>query len=160
MTTSTPLPVLQKGSQGAAVKELQTLLNKYIGMPSIGGPIAIDGIFGNATEARVKLAQYRYLLQMDGIVGKLTWQALKANAALLASKPVLRRNSMGIEVEIVQKLLKEGGYYKSTVDQVFGQNTEKAVQAFQRDRQLVADGIVGLKTWQECEKLAIYLAFD
>lgn len=160
MNAPTTLPVLQKGSQGAAVKELQTLLNKHFGVPSIGGPIVVDGIFGQVTEARVKTAQYRYLLKMDGIVGNLTWKALKANSALTATKPTLRRGSTGSEVEVVQKLLKESGYYKSVIDQIFGQNTENAVKAFQRDRKLTVDGIVGVKTWQEYEKLATYLTFD
>jgi len=160
MSTAITSPILQKGSQGAAVKELQTLLNRHFGTASIGGPIAVDGIFGTITENRVKTAQYRYLLQRDGIVGAQTWQALRANAAPITNKPVLRQGSTGIDVEIVQGLLKEAGYYKSVVDQIFGQNTEAAVRAFQRDRQLQVDGVVGAKTWKALEDLATFLTFD
>lgn len=160
MTTITTSPVLKKGSQGDAVKELQKLLNRHFATRSIGGPIVVDGIFGSATESRVKTAQFRYLLQRDGIVGASTWQALRVNAAPIATKPVLRRSSTGIDVEIIQGLLKDSGYYKSVVDQVFGQNTEAAVRAFQRDRQLLVDGIVGAKTWKAFEDLATYLTFD
>ena len=160
MNTTITSPVLQKGSQGAAVKELQTLLNRYVGTGSIGGPIAVDGIFGSVTENRVKTAQYRYLLKRDGIVGAQTWQALRANAAPIAAKPILRRGSTGSDVEIAQGLLKDGGYYKSAVDQIFGQHTEAAVRAFQQARQLQVDGVIGAKTWKAFENLAVFLTFD
>lgn len=160
MNTTVNSPVLQKGSQGAAVRELQTLLNRYVGTQSIGGPIAVDGIFGPTTEERVKTAQYRYLLKRDGIVGSQTWQALRGNAALIATKPILRRGSTGADVEIIQALLKEAGIYKSIVDQIFGQQTETAVRTFQRDRQLQVDGVVGTKTWKALENTAIFLTFD
>lgn len=160
MNTSVTSPVLSKGSQGAAVKELQTLLNRHVGTPSIGGPIAVDGIFGSATETRVKTAQFRYLLKSDGIVGPQTWQALRANAAPITTKAVLRRGSTGSDVEIVQNLLKQIGLYKSVVDQVFGQNTEAAVREYQRINQLQVDGVVGSKTWKVLEMTATFLTFD
>ncbi len=160
MTTATTFPILKNGSQGAAVQELQTLLNYYFGIPALGGPIAVDGIFGAVTENRVKIAQYRYLLKQDGIVGSQTWQALRTNTAPIAVKPTLRRGSQGTDVEIIQRLLKDGGFYQSAVDQVFGPQTEASVRAFQRDRRLVGDGVVGPKTWAVFEELAILLTFD
>lgn len=160
MNTSVTSPILSKGSQGAAVKELQTLLNRYVGTPSIGGPIAVDGIFGSTTEARVKLAQFRYLLKSDGIAGLQTWQALRANAAPITTKAILRRGNTGSDVEIVQNLLKQIGLYKSAIDQVFGQNTEAAVREYQRINQLQVDGVVGSKTWKVLETTAIFLTFD
>lgn len=160
MTTTTSSPVLKKGSQGAAVKELQTLLNRHFSKPAIGLPIAVDGIFGSKTEERVKIAQYRYLLQQDGIVGSQTWQALRTNTAPIAAKPVLRRGSTNMDVAIVQGLLKDIGLYKSAVDQIFGQNTEAAVRDFQRQNQLQVDGVVGAKTWKALENVAIFQTFD
>lgn len=160
MNTATTSSVLKIGSQGAAVKELQTLLNQYVYSPAMGDRLVVDGIFGAKTESRVKTAQYRYLLQRDGVVGAQTWQALKTNTAPIATKPILRRGSTGVEVEIAQTVLKEGGYYKSTVDQIFGQTTEAAVRAFQHDRQLQVDGVIGLKTWKALEALATYLTID
>lgn len=160
MNTATTSPVLKIGSQGAAVKELQTLLNLHVYSAAMGDRLVVDGIFGAKTEDRVKTAQYRYLLQRDGVVGAQTWQALKTNTAPIATKPALRRGSTGVEVEIAQTVLREGGYYKSTVDKNFGQNTEAAVRAFQHDRQLQVDGVIGLKTWQALENLATFLTFD
>jgi N-acetyl-anhydromuramyl-L-alanine amidase AmpD len=62
-----------------------------------------------------------------------------------SARPTLRRGSTGTLVEEIQAKLKvntaAGG--KGT----FGPKTEAAVRAFQRERGLVPDGIVGPKTW-------------
>ena len=62
-------PVLRRGSQGAAVRELQRLLARR-------APLAIDGAFGPATHAAVVAFQRVNQLLPDGIVGQLTWAAL------------------------------------------------------------------------------------
>lgn len=54
--------------------------------------------------------------------------------------------SRGDEVRRVQKKLKELGYYKGTVDGIYGTATKKAVIAFQKNCGITADGIVGAKT--------------
>ena len=56
-------------------------------------------------------------------------------------KPVLRRGATGSEVEAVQELL------GATVDGIYGPNTEARVKEFQRQADLVADGVVGPATW-------------
>ncbi|MBE6732856.1 MAG: spore cortex-lytic enzyme [Ruminococcaceae bacterium] len=57
-----------------------------------------------------------------------------------------RMGSMGQEVEKIQSVLLEWGYYKGAVDGIFGTNTRNAVIAFQKANGLSADGIVGEKT--------------
>lgn len=64
-------PVLRRGSFGAAVIELQELLNKA------GAMITVDADFGAATETAVKAFQKRKKLEIDGIVGNGTWTALR-----------------------------------------------------------------------------------
>lgn len=54
--------------------------------------------------------------------------------------------STGSEVTQIQSRLKEWGYYKGSVDGIFGTATRNAVIAFQKANGLVADGIVGNKT--------------
>lgn len=78
--TSTPptppsqCPTLRFGSQGASVRELQTLLVAHGFNP---GPI--DGIFGSRTQSAVIAFQRSRGLVQDGIVGVLTWTALGVN---------------------------------------------------------------------------------
>ena len=52
----------------------------------------------------------------------------------------------GDDVEEVQKELKLQGYNCGSADGVFGKKTKTAVQAFQLEHNLTADGIVGRKT--------------
>ncbi len=54
----------------------------------------------------------------------------------------------------VQKALKNAGFYKGSVDGKVGQQTKKAVESFQRQHDLTADGVVGRRTWEE---LKVYL---
>lgn len=69
-------PTLSFGSQGASVRELQTLLRNQGFNP---GPI--DGIFGNQTHSAVIAFQRSKGLIPDGVVGIQTWTALGVNCA-------------------------------------------------------------------------------
>ena len=68
---------------------------------------------------------------------------------------VLRTGSKGDAVYLLQKKLKELGYYTGTVDSEYGMGTANAVKDFQQANGLLADGIAGEKTQ---EKLYSYYA--
>lgn len=57
-----------------------------------------------------------------------------------------RYGSTGAEVRQIQTKLKNWGYYKGSVDGIFGSQTLAAVKSFQRKNGLAVDGIVGEKT--------------
>jgi peptidoglycan hydrolase-like protein with peptidoglycan-binding domain len=154
-TTTATNPTLQIGSQGLKVKELQELLNRRVSRDYF---VIVDGIFGSKTERAVKVFQYSVLLKSDGIVGLKTWKALSTNS--LVDMPSLRRGSSGETVKIVQQVLKDGNFYTGLIDGDFGSKTEAAVKVFQKDRGVMADGIIGNSTWQALRGLATYLAFD
>ena len=67
------LPTLRRGDDGAAVKELQTILNETV---KYGG-LEVDGVYGRATMAAVRAFQGDNGLTPDGICGPLTWAALQ-----------------------------------------------------------------------------------
>ena len=50
-------------------------------------------------------------------------------------------------MKTLQRLLNAMFYDCGTVDGIWGVKTNKAVLAFQKDKGLVVDGIVGAKTW-------------
>jgi len=54
----------------------------------------------------------------------------------------------------IQKALQVAGYYKGALDGKIGPATRSAIKSFQKDQGLVADGVVGRKTWS---KLKVYL---
>jgi putative chitinase len=80
---SDPRPVLRRGSTGAAVGDLQTMLSK------LKFALAIDQDFGAATELAVMRFQSDKKLTVDGIVGKKTWDAIEkaAGSTSLSSRP-------------------------------------------------------------------------
>lgn len=55
----------------------------------------------------------------------------------------------------IQEALKSAGYYEGKIDGSIGPKTKKAVEKFQEDNGLKADGKVGQKTWA---KLGAHLA--
>ena len=76
-TVKIAMPVLKKGSTGAAVKTLQRLLRQLQYVNTDGKTLLIvDGSFGSNTEAAVKRYQQKHLNSVDGIVGEWTWNKL------------------------------------------------------------------------------------
>jgi peptidoglycan hydrolase-like protein with peptidoglycan-binding domain len=139
-------PLLQLGARGEAVRELQVLLTNlsvYIG--------TIDGIFGRDVKSAVIAYQHRVFLVEDGIVGPLTWQALYAGGPV--NMPILQQGSKGKTVLTLQRLLNITKDYLGAIDGDFGSGTKAAVQAFQKRSGLVADGIVGERTWNALSKI-------
>lgn len=67
----------------------------------------------------------------------------------------LRSGSRGQSVTQLQQRLEDLGYYKSKVDGSYGRNTKAAVEAFQRDHGLTADGIAGPKTLAALDALML-----
>lgn len=56
---------------------------------------------------------------------------------------LLKKGSKGIDVKVVQ------GFLYLQQDGIFGDLTEEAVKEFQKENNLVVDGIVGDKTWSK-----------
>jgi peptidoglycan hydrolase-like protein with peptidoglycan-binding domain len=138
-------PTLRNGSTGNHVRRLQRLLV----MMKLLGYTEIIGTFGPLTEQAVKDFQESSGLTIDGIVGALTWQALPADP----NTPSLKRGSQGTAVTALQQGLKK---YSSdpgsatdpgSVDGDFGAKTDSAVRAYQNERGVTADGVVGDQTW-------------
>jgi N-acetylmuramoyl-L-alanine amidase len=166
-----PTPVrslLNMGSSGADVQELQSVLRL---MGYYGG--AIDGQFTEATLIAVTRFQQAVGLSQDGIVGSATWTKLLPPApgeaaATIAAPPaptaptaapaatvpastaplaILRKGAAGDSVVLLQQRLRAIGVYSGPIDGVFGDETDVAVKAAQRQAKLEEDGVVGGATW-------------
>ncbi|MBR4904420.1 MAG: C40 family peptidase [Selenomonadaceae bacterium] len=68
------------------------------------------------------------------------------------ASPTLSKNSRGNDVLILQKKLYLIGYNITELDGVFGNETEKAVTAFQKDQKISATGVVTNVTWRALKK--------
>lgn len=71
------------------------------------------------------------------------------NAAPIPALPKLRSGMTGEWVKRLQEALNEAVDARLTLDGDFGPKTDRAVRIFQKERGLVADGVVGPYTWQQ-----------
>jgi peptidoglycan hydrolase-like protein with peptidoglycan-binding domain len=137
-------PVLREGSRGEDVRRLQRILVMIKLLDYTG----IDGDFGPRTQTGVRSFQAGNGLTDDGVVGPRTWAALPADPGTRQ----LARGASGDVVAALQRALREyGGPGTPTdpgpADGEFGQHTENAVRAYQGDRGIPVDGVVGDLTW-------------
>jgi peptidoglycan hydrolase-like protein with peptidoglycan-binding domain len=141
--TISPWPVVQNGNNGHPIQTLQYLLRAR------GHHIAVDDVFGSATEAAVKAFQTSKGLAAVGIVSPQTWTALIIQVKKGSSGDAVR----GVQEEFQFRNLSGDPSKGLQVDGVFGPQTDSAVRGFQHALSLdiplvVVDGIVGPITWQ------------
>ncbi len=138
-------PTLSNGSTGKDVKRLQRLLV----MMKLMDFTRITGTFDPQTVQAVQDFQQGKGLTVDGIVGPQTWGALPADP----NTPFLERGDNGPAVKALQQGLKKynpvagAATDPGPVDGDFGPKTENAVRAYQGERGVEVDGIVGDETW-------------
>lgn len=106
--------MLKKGDKGALVSQLQVTLNK------LGYQLVVDGSFGPAVENAVKSFQKASGLIVDGIVGKVTMDAL---GKATQSKPSQSKEGVRMfkptrkvfqdETEDLFRLAREAGIFSS-----------------------------------------------
>ena len=137
-------PTLRIGATGSDVRRLQRLLVEIKSLSFDG----IDGSFGANTGSTVKDFQAGNGLTVDGIVGPQTWSKLPADPGTAT----LSEGATGTAVSALQKGLKSYSTQNPAadpgpIDGVFGPRTAAAVRAYQSDRGVSVDGIVGDRTW-------------
>ncbi len=80
ITTNIPVAssyyFLSKNSVGLSVYMMQQLLNEIASVNPCLRAIFVDGYFQDETYQAVKQFQYLYDLNIDGIIGKQTWDAI------------------------------------------------------------------------------------
>ena len=141
---------VEYGQTNNLVKQVQeklTALGYYEG--------AIDSTFGYSTYMAVRDFQKVNSLQVDGIVGSITWHKLMG-ASALPKPPVpvdppavirLEYGTTGLLVQQAQERLMTLKYYAGPIDAKYGYSTVAAVRAFQKVNGLKEDGIIGPNSW-------------
>jgi N-acetylmuramoyl-L-alanine amidase len=96
----------------------------------------------------VRTFQDRRGLRVDGVCGEHTWSALVEAGWRLGDRPLYLMSPMqrGDDVAELQRRLGCLGFDAGRVDGIFGPNTDRALQDFQRNGGLVADAICGPAT--------------
>lgn len=72
---------------------------------------------------------------------------LVAPPVAFAAQPTVRYGSRGEAVRLLQRLLKQHGYYASAIDGQFGRGTANAVLNYQRAQRLYDDAVFGPASW-------------
>src|SRR5262245_15432419 len=78
-------PTVRLGCLGDAVMTLQAALNLWTG--SQQSRLFVDGFFGLCTNSKVREYQAAHDLAPDGVVGPLTWEALRPLVERVAPTP-------------------------------------------------------------------------
>lgn len=150
---------LRLGAQGTNVSAIQIYLNKIAEYYPAIPRVVVDGVFGNSTKNQVEAFQKQFDLKPDGIVGEKTWNTIVnayealLNVSLYPGTPLALGDRNDSVRKLQQYLRVISQVYPSIpkveVDGVFGNQTKKAVEAFQNNFGLKADGIVGKQTWNK-----------
>lgn len=159
--------LLKLGTRGPSVRILQYYL-QFLSFFNLKLPyVSMDGIFGQETYDAVLTFQSLYGLEVDGIVGKNTWDMIQdAYIGVLNSLPdeyrsyssllypgyIITTGASGKVVEQLQTFLKtiadnNPAVPQVTVDGYYGNQTKNAVLAIQKLQGLEQNGQVGVLTW-------------
>lgn len=110
---------------------------------------SIDKLTAGGTRSRQEIADKMLLYNKANgkALAGLTRRRQAERALFVAtSQPTLRKGDRGESVKQLQSKLRDRGYTVA-VDGIFGIKTYESVKAYQADRGLVVDGVVGKATW-------------
>ncbi|RJP33058.1 MAG: hypothetical protein C4536_04880 [Actinobacteria bacterium] len=144
MTVRTVVP----GDQGLAVSDVQKRLHD-LGFSSSGFESEMrESFYGESTSRAVRDFQEARGLRIEGNVDETTWQELVEASIRLGDRFLYLRIPpfRGDDVREVQRYLNRLGFNAGREDGIFGQDTERALRAFQHNMGLPVDGIAGSST--------------
>ena len=138
------------------VKKIQSKLNS-----ALEYNLAVDGYFGQATKDAVMFVQEQNHVDVDGVVGPVTWDIIFNNIgggapdaavgmdenAYPGYPLAMNTKKYDANVKKVQSKLNSALGYDLAVDGYFGQATKDAVMFVQEQNDVEVDGIVGPVTW-------------
>lgn len=137
-----------RGDRGPAVADIQKRLHD-LGFSSPGFEAELrESFFGERTEQAVKEFQAKRGLRVDGGVDEATWHELVEASFRLGDRFLYLRVPpfRGDDVKELQEYLNRLGFNAGREDGIFGEETDRALRAFQHNTGLPVDGIAGSST--------------
>lgn len=137
-----------RGDRGLAVADVQKRLYD-LGFSPPGFEAELrDSFFGESTERAVREFQSKRGLHVDGSVDEVTWHELVEASFRLGDRFLYLRVPpfRGDDVRELQRYLNRLGFNAGREDGIFGEDTDRAVRAFQHNTSLPVDGIAGSST--------------
>ena len=146
ISSSYPGSIIGMGARGENVVKIQKeLIRRGYNVP--GGA---DGQYGSGCREMIKKFQSDSGLEIDGVVGKRTWDALFPILALHLPYPgnIITMGARGENVIRIQQRLMSLGYnVPGGADGQYGSGCREMIKKFQGDNGLEIDGDVGEYTW-------------
>lgn len=144
---------LRIGSEGQGVTDLRQRLARL----GYGSEPDEPGHYGPGTAAAVSSFQHARGLRVDAVCGHYTWSSLVEAGFGLGDRILYLRTPMlhGDDVGALQHRLSALGFDPGGVDGMFGEQTAKAVAAFQHNTGITSDGICGPRTLAELRRLSL-----
>jgi len=136
------------GDHGLAVSDVQKkLLDRGFAPPGFEAEMR-DSFFGDITSQAVRSFQEERGLRVEGSVDETTWQELVEASFSLGDRFLYLRVPpfRGDDVREVQRYLNRLGFNAGREDGIFGQDTDRALRAFQHNMAIPVDGIAGSST--------------
>ena len=136
--TSSPV-ALPRTATPARVKDLQVRLK-------LNGRFAyaITGVYWSAVDRSVLAFQLAHNLPQSGVVDQRTWDRLKA---VTASPVAIGRTASAAQLKEVQLRLRAVGHWGYGITGVYWSALDRAVLAFQQQRNLPQSGVIDQRTW-------------
>lgn len=146
------MELIRPGARGSAVRDVQQRLGA---LGAALGHEASEGYFGADTEAAVRDFQRERRLPADGIVGVDTWGQLVEAGWTLGDRTLYLHEPFfrGDDIVALQRKLNALGFDAWREDGIHGSRVDAAVRQFQRNVGLPVDGIVGVETIEELERM-------
>ena len=136
------LPLKAK-DQGNMVRTLQVALNKALRLRKRA--IKLDGVYGDATKARVAKYETMTGLPVDGVADEAVWKGLGLDSR--PSLAVMKAGTRHASIKIVQASLARVLKVRLPVTGTFDTNTRNYLRDFQRRMNLRPTGVVNRLTW-------------
>jgi N-acetylmuramoyl-L-alanine amidase len=143
----------RRGDHGPAVAEIRAKLER-LGL--VGPADSGDEVFDDTADRAVRGFQQDRGLRVDGVVGPETYRALDEAHWRFGDRLLsytVARPFVGDDVATLQQRLLDMGFDPGRCDGIFGIATEAALQEFQRNVGLRADGALGPGTLRALEQL-------
>ncbi|MDY6795629.1 MAG: peptidoglycan-binding protein [Actinomycetota bacterium] len=142
------MKAVTRGHRGLAVSDVQKRLAD-LGFSPPGFEAEVrEAYYGETTVRAVREFQEKRGLHANGSVDETTWQELVEASFSLGDRFLYLRIPpfRGDDVREIQSYLNRLGFNAGREDGIFGQDTDRALRAFQHNMGLPVDGIAGSST--------------
>ena len=149
-TTEKPATNTKPGTLPDNVKKGQKWLNSCYGATLenyLGEKLKVDGEYGTKSRAAAVCIWKDVSNRKNGTKLDPSNKNFLDSCKKAAKKATIKKGASGTFVYLAEIILSAKGFYFGAMDASFGSGLQAAVKAFQKEKGLTADGVIGPNTW-------------